>query len=170
LSWSNADKRPRDSISSRHQCRQLPTSAFALRQPKTLEFTKAGKLAIGAPYLAEAPDTLKSASFIEKDSKRFPDPSGWDMPSFYMTQRLIRSARSGAIAHSEGTFATSAIRLVTAKDSIFTGYVRTKQIVPVSAFQQGLKIQRRIYGDDKSRSSTNEGGPDFQGGSRFRDP
>ncbi len=30
--------------------------------------------------------------------------------------------------------------------------------VVVSAFQRSLKIHRRIYGNDKSRSSTNEGG------------
>jgi Cytochrome P460 len=28
-------------------------------------------------YFVELPDTLKSVSFIEKDSKRFPDTSGW---------------------------------------------------------------------------------------------
>ena len=30
-----------------------------------------------SPYFVEVPDTLKSLSFIEKDSKRFPDTHGW---------------------------------------------------------------------------------------------
>lgn len=30
-----------------------------------------------SPYFVKLPDTLKSVSFIEKDSKRFPDKSGW---------------------------------------------------------------------------------------------
>lgn len=30
-----------------------------------------------APYFVEVPDTLKSVSFIEKDSKRFPNTHGW---------------------------------------------------------------------------------------------
>jgi hypothetical protein len=30
-----------------------------------------------SPYFVEIPDTLKSLSFIEKDSKRFPDTHGW---------------------------------------------------------------------------------------------
>ena len=29
------------------------------------------------PYFVEVPDTLKSVSFIEKDSKRFLDTRGW---------------------------------------------------------------------------------------------
>jgi hypothetical protein len=64
-----------------------------------------------SPYFVEVPDTLKSVSFIEKDSKRFPDTSGWGYPSFYMTQRLTRSSISGAIAHSGREFVTSATRL-----------------------------------------------------------
>src|SRR5471030_2401687 len=30
-----------------------------------------------SPYSVTVPDTLKSVAFIEKDSKRFPDTSGW---------------------------------------------------------------------------------------------
>jgi Cytochrome P460 len=30
-----------------------------------------------SPYFVMVPDTLKSVSFIEKDSKRFPDTNGW---------------------------------------------------------------------------------------------
>lgn len=34
------------------------------------------------PYFVEVPDTPKSVSFIEKDSKRFPDTSGWGYARF----------------------------------------------------------------------------------------
>ena len=62
-------------------------------------------------YFVEVPDILKSVSFIEKDSKRFPDTSGWGYAQFYMMQRLIRSSLSGATVHSGRKFVTSAIRL-----------------------------------------------------------
>lgn len=64
-----------------------------------------------SPYFVEVPDNLKSASFIEKDSKRFPDTSDGDMPNFRMTQRLTGSSLSEATVHSERKFVTSAIRL-----------------------------------------------------------
>ena len=36
-----------------------------------------------SPFLVEVPGTLKSVSFIEKDSKRFPDSSGWGYAQFF---------------------------------------------------------------------------------------
>jgi len=35
-----------------------------------------------SPYFVEVPDTLKSVSFIEKDSKRFPSTHGWAYAQF----------------------------------------------------------------------------------------
>jgi hypothetical protein len=35
-----------------------------------------------SPHFVEVPDTLKSLSFIEKDSKRFPDTHGWAYAQF----------------------------------------------------------------------------------------
>jgi hypothetical protein len=35
-----------------------------------------------SPYFVEVPATLKSVSFIEKDSKRFPNTSGWGYAQF----------------------------------------------------------------------------------------
>ena len=35
-----------------------------------------------SPYFVEVPDTLKSLSFIEKDSKRFPNTHGWAYAQF----------------------------------------------------------------------------------------
>jgi hypothetical protein len=62
-------------------------------------------------YFVEVPDTLRSVSSIEKDSKRFRTQVDVDMPSFCIMQRLIRSSLSGAIAHSGRKFVTRAIRL-----------------------------------------------------------
>jgi Cytochrome P460 len=63
-----------------------------------------------SPYSVMVPDTLKSVSFIEKDSKRFPETSGWGMPSFFMTPRLARLSRMGPTPHSENRCVTRAIR------------------------------------------------------------
>ena len=35
-----------------------------------------------SPYFVMVPDTLKSVSFIEKDTKRFPDTHGWAYAQF----------------------------------------------------------------------------------------
>ena len=35
-----------------------------------------------SPYTVDVPDTLRRVSFIEKDSKRFPDSSGWGYAQF----------------------------------------------------------------------------------------
>jgi hypothetical protein len=35
-----------------------------------------------SPYFVEVPATLNSVSFIQKDSKRFPDSSGWGFAQF----------------------------------------------------------------------------------------
>ena len=44
------------------------------------EWTK--KKNTASPYNVLVPDTLKSVSFIEKDSKRFPDTNGWGYAQF----------------------------------------------------------------------------------------
>jgi hypothetical protein len=45
-----------------------------------IEWIKKKNLA--SPYLVEVPDTLKTLSFIEKDSKKFPDTHGWAYAQF----------------------------------------------------------------------------------------
>ncbi len=45
-----------------------------------IEWTK--KRNPASPYLVMVPDTLKSVSFIEKDSKRFPETNGWGYAQF----------------------------------------------------------------------------------------
>jgi hypothetical protein len=113
-----------------------------------------------SPYFVEVPDTLKSVSFIEKDSKRFPDTSGWGYAQFLYDAPSDTFKPFG----SDGSFGKivsyQCHTLVTAKDYIFTDYPEGKRIVAVNAFQQWLKIRRRTYGNDKGRSNTHEGGAD----------
>jgi hypothetical protein len=77
-----------------------------------------------SPYFVEVPETLKSVSFIEKDSKRFPDTSGWGYAQF------LYDAASDTIKpfRSDSSFGKKICcqchTLVTAKDLIFTGYPR----------------------------------------------
>lgn len=71
-----------------------------------------------SPYFVKVPDTLKSISFIEKDSKRFPDTNGWAYAQFMYdpaTDTLTptgNDAKCGYACHSA----------VAAKDYIFTAY------------------------------------------------
>jgi hypothetical protein len=41
------------------------------------------KTELGVPIFVEVPDSLKSVSLIEEDSKRFPDTSGWGYAQFW---------------------------------------------------------------------------------------
>jgi hypothetical protein len=71
-----------------------------------------------SPYFVMVPDTLKSVSFIEKDSKRFPETSGWGYAQFHYdaASDTLQPAGSGA---SCGYACHTA---VAAKDYIFTSY------------------------------------------------
>lgn len=63
-----------------------------------------------SPYEVMVPDTLKSVSFIEKDSKRFPDTTGWGYAQFLYDAASDTLSLMGATAHSQ-RYVTSAIRL-----------------------------------------------------------
>ena len=71
-----------------------------------------------SPYFVMVPDTLKSVSFIEKVSKRFPDTNGWAYAQFLydsasnMFKPNGSDAKCGYACHSK----------VAAKDYIFTAY------------------------------------------------
>jgi len=71
-----------------------------------------------SPYFVMIPDTLKSVSFIEKDSNRFPDTHGWAFAQFLndaASDTLApngNDAKCGYECHSK----------VAAKDYIFTAY------------------------------------------------
>ena len=71
-----------------------------------------------SPYFVMVPDTLKSVSFIEKDSKRFPDTNGWAYAQFLYDAASDafrpngNDAKCGYACHSA----------IAAKDYIFTAY------------------------------------------------
>ena len=71
-----------------------------------------------SPYFVEVPDTLKTVSFIEKDSKRFPDTHGWAFAQFaYDTETKtfkpsVTGAECGYKCHTA----------VASRDYIFTAY------------------------------------------------
>ncbi|GLQ52535.1 cytochrome P460 family protein [Dyella flava] len=71
-----------------------------------------------SPYFVEVPDTLKSVSFIEKDSKRFPNTHGWAYAQFtYNTasktfKPSVTGAECGYKCHTT----------VASQDYIFTAY------------------------------------------------
>ena len=76
------------------------------------------------PYFVNVPDTLRSLSFIEKDSKRFPDTHGWAYAAFIndpATDTLTPDSRPP----QNGTGATCGYTChttVAANDYIFTAY------------------------------------------------
>jgi hypothetical protein len=71
-----------------------------------------------SPYFVMVPDALKSVSFIEKDTKRFPDTSGWAYAQFLHDAASDtftpngNDAKCGYACHAG----------VAAKDYIFTAY------------------------------------------------
>jgi hypothetical protein len=71
-----------------------------------------------SPYFVVVPDTLKSVSFIEKDSKRFPDTSGWGYAQFLYDPASDTFKPSGTGASCGYACHTA----VAAKDYIFTAY------------------------------------------------
>jgi Cytochrome P460 len=66
------------------------------------------------------PDTLHDVDFIERDSKRFPDTGGWGYAQFNYDAASDTFTPDG----SGSTVGTRAIRIVAAKDYIFTAYPR----------------------------------------------
>jgi hypothetical protein len=71
-----------------------------------------------APYFVEVPDTLKSLSFIEKDSKRFPNTHGWAFAQFEYDagsktlKPSVTGSECGYACHTR----------VASRDYIFTAY------------------------------------------------
>lgn len=71
-----------------------------------------------SPYFVEVPDTLKTVSFIEKDSKRFPNTHGWAYAQF----EYDRGSRTfkPSVTGSECGYACHTN--VASTDYIFTAY------------------------------------------------
>jgi hypothetical protein len=73
-----------------------------------------------SPYFVMVPDTLKTVSFIEKDSKRFPDAGGWGYAQF----RYDAAPDTFTPFGSDASCGYSCHTAVAAKDYIFTAYPR----------------------------------------------
>jgi Cytochrome P460 len=71
-----------------------------------------------SPYFVEIPDTLKTISFIEKDSKKFPNTHGWAYAQFQYDSDSKTFKPSGT--GSECGYAC--YTTVASKDYIFTAY------------------------------------------------
>jgi Cytochrome P460 len=71
-----------------------------------------------SPYFVMVPDTLKSVSFIEKDTKRFPDTNGWAYAQFVYDAASDTFKPNGNDAKCGYACHTT----VAAKDYIFTAY------------------------------------------------
>ena len=75
-----------------------------------------------SPYFVEVPETLKTVSFIVKDSKRFPDTHGWAYAQFAYdaaTDTFKPAAPLSEKGHNCGYACHTA---VAAHDYIFTAY------------------------------------------------
>ena len=71
-----------------------------------------------SPYFVMVPDALKTVSFIEKDTKRFPDTNGWAYAQF-----LYDNASDAFTPHGDDAKCGYACHAtVAAKDYIFTAY------------------------------------------------
>jgi len=73
-----------------------------------------------SPYFVMVPDTLKSLSFIEKDSKRFKDSGGWGYAQF-QNDAASDTLTPFGIDAACGYACHTAVK---AKDFIFTAYPR----------------------------------------------
>ncbi len=71
-----------------------------------------------SPYFVMVPDTLKSVSFIEKDTKRFPDTNGWAYAQFLYDAASDTFKPNGNDAKCGYACHTT----VAARDYIFTAY------------------------------------------------
>jgi hypothetical protein len=75
-----------------------------------------------SPYSVDVPTTLKSVSFIEKDSKRFPDTSGWGFAQFQYDAASGTFKPFGTDASFGKTVCYQCHTKVATKDYIFTNY------------------------------------------------
>lgn len=72
-----------------------------------------------SPYFVEIPDSLKSVSFIEKDSKRFTNTHGWAFAQFEYD--AASKTFKPSVTGSECGYACHSAH-VAARDYIFTAY------------------------------------------------
>jgi hypothetical protein len=87
---------------------------------KIVKIEWSSKKSTESPYFVMVPDTLKSVSFIEKDTKRFPDTNGWAYAQFLYDAASDTFKPNGSDAKCGYACHTT----VAAKDYIFTEYPR----------------------------------------------
>ena len=75
-----------------------------------------------SPYPVEIPQTLKSVSFIEKDSKRFPDTHGWAYAQFAYDAGSDTFKPSPPLSSTGHECGYACHTVVKANDYIFTKY------------------------------------------------
>ncbi len=75
-----------------------------------------------SPYFVEIPDTLKSLSFIEKDSKRFPDTHGWAYAQFAYDAASDTLKPSPPLSLTGHECGYACHTVVAAQDYIFTAF------------------------------------------------
>jgi hypothetical protein len=75
-----------------------------------------------SPFFVEVPDTLKSLSFIEKDSKRFPGTSGYGYAQFLYDAKSGTYTPFGKDASFNKDVCYQCHTKVAAQDYIFTSY------------------------------------------------
>ena len=75
-----------------------------------------------SPYFVEVPETLKSVSFIEKDSKRFRDTSGWGYAQFLYDAASDTFKPYGNDSSFAKKVCYQCHTLVKERDYIFTNY------------------------------------------------
>lgn len=73
-----------------------------------------------SPYFVMVPDTLKSVSFIEKDTQRFPDTHGWAYAQFLFDAASDTFKPNG----DDAVCGYACHTTVATKDYIFTAYPR----------------------------------------------
>jgi hypothetical protein len=75
-----------------------------------------------SPYAVTVPDTLKSVAFIEKDSKRFPDTSGYGYAELLYDKSSGTFSAFGKDSSFGKTTCYQCHTRAVAKDYIFTAY------------------------------------------------
>jgi hypothetical protein len=87
---------------------------------KIVKIEWSAKKSTASPYFVMVPDTLKSVSFIEKDSKRFRDSGGWGYAQFHYDAASDTFTPFG----NDAACGYACHTAVKAKDYIFTAYPR----------------------------------------------
>jgi hypothetical protein len=89
---------------------------------KIVKIAWAKKVNPVSPYAVEVPDTVQWIAFIEKDSKRFPDTSGWGYAQFNYDPASKTFSAYGKDSTFGKTVCYKCHTIVAARNYIFTNY------------------------------------------------